>query len=103
MGRVIYTDFNGANGYTIMIENENFIFSYSHVSPNFIVTVGDIVQKNQPIGNVGPKYIDSIINNPYIDSTGKQTNGATTGCHLHFGVKIDNQFINPMNLYKKSD
>ena len=52
-----------------MIKNNNMVFSYSHVSPNFIIKVGDYINKNQYIGNVGPKYIDSIKNNPYKDST----------------------------------
>ena len=50
----------GANGFTIKIENNNFLISYSHVSPFFIVNVGDIVTKGQVIGNVGPKYVDGV-------------------------------------------
>lgn len=70
-GTVSDLGFDGANGYTIKLKNSNFCFSYSHVSPNFIVKVGDSIKKNQAIGKVGPKYIDSIPNNPYKDSTRK--------------------------------
>ncbi len=92
-------DFQGANGYTIQIKQQNTVFSYSHVSPNFIVNLNDSICKNQLIGNVGPKYIDTMPNNPFLDSTGQQTNGATTGCHLHFGVKIDGKAIDPLVLF----
>lgn len=98
-GTVSYLGFNGANGYTIMIQNNNMTFSYSHVSPDFIINIGDLISKGQEIGKVGAKYIDDIPNNPYKDSSGKQTNGATTGCHLHFSVKIDGIAIDPLNLF----
>ena len=47
----------GANGFTIKIENDNFIIGYSHMSPDFIVNVGDYIRKGQKIGEVGPKYV----------------------------------------------
>ena len=28
---------------------------------------------------------------------GKPTNGATTGCHLHIGFRIDNEYVNPLD------
>lgn len=68
-GKIVYLGFNGANGYTIMIENNNKIFSYSHISPKFIINLGDTIYQNQLIANVGPKYIEHIPNNPYSDST----------------------------------
>ena len=82
-----------------MIKNNNFIFSYSHVSPNFIVNIGDYISQNQLIGNVGSKNIQPIPNNPYTDSNNLQTNGSTTGCHLHFSVKIDGKAIDPLILF----
>lgn len=66
-GTVEFTGFQGANGYTIMIEKGNMIFSYCHVSPNFTVHVGDEIEKNQQISCVGPKYISAIPENPYTD------------------------------------
>ena len=36
-GKVIYTDFYGANGYTIIIQSEPYTIQYSHISPNYIV------------------------------------------------------------------
>lgn len=67
-GIVTYLDFNGANGYTIMIQNSNTLFTYSHISPNFIVQLGETIHQNQKIGSVGSKYIPNIPNNPYTDS-----------------------------------
>jgi murein DD-endopeptidase MepM/ murein hydrolase activator NlpD len=68
-GVVTLASFNGANGYSIHIENGNFEFIYGHVSPNYIVSVGDIITQNQIIGNVGPKYVDKTPDNKYTDSS----------------------------------
>jgi murein DD-endopeptidase MepM/ murein hydrolase activator NlpD len=93
---VIYTGFNGGSGYCIVCKNEQFQFSYCHVSPNYIVSVGDNIIAGQVIGQVGPKYIYDVIGNPYHDSNGLPTNGATTGCHLHLSLKENSNFINPL-------
>ena len=73
--------------------------TYCHVSPDFIVSVGDKVEKGQYIANVGPKNVYGVKNNPYKDKDGNPTNGATTGCHLHLGVRINNNYINPLSLF----
>lgn len=70
---------------------------YSHVSPDFIVNVGDFVTRGQIIGNVGPKYVYNVPNNPYKASTGKPTNGATTGAHLHFCIKKNGEYVDPLD------
>ena len=70
-GIVTFTGFKGAGGYTIIIHNNEFDISYCHVSPNFIVSENDVVTANSIIGFVGPKYISSIQNNPYQDSSRK--------------------------------
>jgi len=70
---------------------------YSHLSPNFIVKKGEKVSKNQVIGKVGPKNVYGVPNNPYKDSNGNPTNGATTGPHLHFAIIIDGKRVNPLN------
>ena len=101
-GTITYVGFLGGGGYTITLTDENKIngeikYSYCHCNPNFIVSIGDKVYKGQIIGKVGPKYIDNIEGNQYKDSTGKQTNGATTGPHLHFGMRINDEYVNPLD------
>ncbi len=98
-GQVIFTGFSGAGGFTITIHSNEFDISYCHVSPNYIVSVGDIVNPNTIIGFVGPKYVENVPNNPYHDSTGKPTNGATTGPHLHLTIKKDGIAVNPLNYF----
>ena len=100
-GIVIYQAFNGSNGYTLKIQNGSTIFSYSHISPNFIISVGDFIEKGKRIAYVGPKYIYNLPHNPYSDSSGKQTNGATTGTHLHFSISINNELIDPLTIFPK--
>lgn len=73
-GIVISIGFKGANGYTVTIENGAYTFSYSHISPNFLVTLGQYVSKGQIIATVGPKNVYNVINNPYKDSNGNPTN-----------------------------
>ena len=38
-GKVIFTGFKGAGGFTITVESNNYNISYCHVSPNYIVSV----------------------------------------------------------------
>ncbi len=99
-GTIIFADWYGANGYTIIIEHSNNYKSiYGHVSPNFLVSVGDSVKKGDIIAKVGPKYIEKKSFTTYIDKTGKYTNGATTGPHLHFSITKNNKKINPKNFF----
>ena len=98
-GTVSFIGFNGSAGYSIHIKSNNLQFIYHHVSPNYIVKNGDFVYSGQVIGQVGPKYVYGVKNNPYKDSNGKPTNGATTGPHLHFTIKKDGKAVNPLNYY----
>lgn len=79
-GIVSYIGWNGANGYTAILSHSNGYKSiYGHISPNFLVYIGEKIAKGQKIATVGPKYIDKQIYTTYIDKTsGKYTNGATT-------------------------
>lgn len=98
-GIVTYIGFNGSGGYAIHLKNNNIQFIYHHVSPNYIVNIGDYVYSGQIIGQVGPKNIYGVKNNPYKDSSGRPTNGATTGPHLHFTIKKDGRAVNPLNYF----
>ena len=44
-GTITYLGFNGANGYTIMLKSNNMIFAYGHVSPDFVVKIGDFIRE----------------------------------------------------------
>ena len=98
-GTVSYIGFKGANGYTIIISSGNYEIIYGHVSPNYIIQKNQNISKGEVIGFVGPKYVYDIINNPYKDSKGIPTNGATTGSHLHLSIKKDGKAVNPLNYF----
>lgn len=48
-GKITFTGFLGGGGYTITLSVNNMKITYCHVSPNYIVKVGDIVEKGQVI------------------------------------------------------
>ena len=97
-GEITFTGFLGGGGYTITLSTlENFKISYCHVSPNYIVSKGDKILQGQVIGTVGPKYVYGVSGNTYKDETGRPTNGATTGCHLHLGFRLNGEYVNPLD------
>lgn len=97
-GIVSFVGFNGANGYSVHIENNEYSFIYGHVSPSFKVSKNDYINIGEIIATIGPKYVESLPNNPYKDKTGKSTNGSTTGPHLHLTIKKDGKAVNPLDL-----
>ena len=99
-GKISYTGFLGGGGYTITLSKDNMKITYCHVAPFYIVEVGDEVKRGEIIGHVGPKYVYGVKGNNYKDENGLPTNGATTGCHLHFGIRVDGKYVNPLNYYK---
>ena len=99
-GIVIKASWGGANGYCVMINHQNgYISTYAHVNPNIIVSVGERVYQGQHIANVGPKYVEEKSFTTIKDSTGRPTNGATTGPHLHFAISKDGKKVNPQSFF----
>lgn len=91
-GYVEYASFlESGYGNTIIIShNSNLKSLYCHTSENYIVKVGDFVNKGDIIGFVGPKYLSN-----------GNLNGNTTGPHLHFSIFKDNTTIDPFSILKK--
>ena len=97
-GQITFTGFLGGGGYTITLTTSNGLkISYCHVSPNYIVSEGDTIIQGQVIGKVGPKYVYGVPGNTYKDQSGRPTNGASTGCHLHLGFRLDGKYVNPLS------
>lgn len=98
-GKITLAKFQGAGGCTITFENPPYTISYCHVDPHFLVHVGQNIRQGDVIAKVGPKNVYGIPNNPYKDSNGNPTNGATTGAHLHLTIRKNGILINPLDLF----
>lgn len=106
-GVVTYTGFSGPGGYTVIVKNDKYQAAYCHVNPNYLVKTGQTVAQGDIIAQVGPRFItESIATNIYsgIDRDGvrKPTNGATSGTHLHFGLRENGVLINPLPFITKT-
>jgi murein DD-endopeptidase MepM/ murein hydrolase activator NlpD len=76
-GRVVTAGWSGGYGqYTCVYHEDGVSSCYAHQS-QIDVSVGQWVQRGQQIGRVG-------------------TTGASTGCHLHFEIRIDGQPVDPL-------
>ena len=70
-GKVTFTGFKGAGGYTLTIENGTISASYCHISPNYLYSTGQYITSNTIVAHVGPKNVYNVIGNPYKDSNRK--------------------------------
>ena len=76
---MIKAEWMGDFGYGIVIDHGGgYTTWYGHCS-QFLVKVGDQVSANQPIARVG-------------------STGLTTGPHLDFRIKLNNETLNPLDL-----
>ena len=76
-GTVVYAGWYGGAGKTVMIEHDDgTVTQYSHLSW-YDAKVGDVVGQGQTVGNVG-------------------STGNSTGPHLHFAVKVNGKYVDPI-------
>lgn len=76
-GKVIYSDWFGGYGKVIMIDHGGGIVTlYAHCS-SLVVKAGTSVTKGQTVAKVG-------------------TTGVSTGAHLHFEVRQNGKYVNPV-------
>jgi murein DD-endopeptidase MepM/ murein hydrolase activator NlpD len=76
-GKVVHADYLGIYGNCVIIDHGMGLQSlYGHLS-SIDVRVGDVVKKDQPIGRSG-------------------MTGLAAGDHLHFGVYLEGQAVNPV-------
>lgn len=82
-GLVVEAGYNGAYGNSIDIDHGNGVVTrYAHAS-KLLVKKGDLVSKKQIIGRVG--------------STGR-----STGSHLHFEVRVNDNPVDPLMFLKQT-
>jgi len=81
-GQVVKVDWYGGYGRVVMVDHgRGIVTMYAHTSAA-LVNVGDAVRKGQAIAKIG-------------------TTGWSTGPHLHFEVRINGKYANPMNYISK--
>jgi hypothetical protein len=75
-GRVLYAGYLQLTGNTVLIEHGYGLKSWYYHMDSLGVKTGDMVEMFQEIGKVG-------------------STGFSTGAHLHFGMSVNNVFVNP--------
>lgn len=98
-GTVTNIGFMGSGGHTIIINYDNgYSSTFCHIAPQYLVSKGDRVFIGQTIARVGPTYLDNNSSNYYLNAYGQKTNGATTGCHIHFKLTYNGKVIDPLSI-----
>ena len=77
-GRVIAAGYHYSMGNHVIIDHGNGVYTIYMHSSKLLVSVGQEVSKGQTIALVG-------------------STGMSTGPHLHFSVKLNGQYVNPLN------
>lgn len=76
-GTVTYNGFDGERGYYVIINHGSFETIYQHLRYSSILQVGMTVKAGYVVGLMG-------------------ATGNATGAHLHFGVRVDGKWVDPM-------
>ena len=77
-GTITYRGWNGSYGNFVEIDHgDGTVSRYAHMS-GYNCSLGDTVSAGETIGYVG-------------------TTGNSTGNHLHFEIKVNGNFVNPLN------
>ena len=84
-GLVITAGARGGFGHLIEVDHGNGVVSrYGHMySDGVLARVGDQVSSGQQIGRIG-------------------SDGVSTGCHLHFEVRINGENVDPMAFLRQN-
>lgn len=75
-GKVLFAGYLQLTGYTIVIEHGYGLKTWHYHMNGINVETGEVVKQGQKIGEVG-------------------STGFSTGAHLHFGMSVNNVFVNP--------
>lgn len=79
-GEVVFAGWQGKSGYLVKLRHNKRVESiYAHCS-RILVKKGQKVTKGQKVALVG-------------------STGLSTGPHLHFGVKVDKKYVNPVKYF----
>ena len=80
-GQIMYVGYMGTGGFTVMVDHGNgFVAVYHHLSST-PCEVGDIVKAGDIAAFSG-------------------NTGNSTGPHLHFGIRINGAYVDPLQFYK---
>ena len=77
-GEVIFSGVAGDYGNTVILQHANNMRTYYCHCSRIFVKVGRFVEQSDVLALVG-------------------TTGCSTGCHLHFGMKVENTYVNPLD------
>ena len=80
-GTVSYTGYMGSGGITVMIDHGDGVFTVYHHLSAYSVKEGDKVEQGQVVAFSG-------------------NTGVSTGPHLHFGVRVNGDYVDPLQFYQ---
>lgn len=80
-GTVSYTGYMGSGGITVMLDHGDGVFTVYHHLSAYSVVEGQKVEQGQVIAFSG-------------------NTGVSTGPHLHFGVRVNGDYVDPLQFYQ---